>query len=475
MANILKDVEAKYPVNKILVDGNQIWPYLRASYDFVYTKIVCEKIGERSSNSKETFARRLKALLPKLGNSLYGFRNWFGKYEFIAFSDTTERKSIDGKYVNKLLDPIIDELGRDKVLYVELPAPRLYPIKQVYTERIVCRDFLDLSGLILDRFMPRRYVIQNEFTLKNIQKEYGFEIDDMKIVRFFNAQRRVFHLLFRRIKPKAILLSEYYGPGQAAVKAAKDLGIRVIEFQHGAIGKEHPEYNVYCEIDRSYFPDYLLVFGKKEMETFDNARFIEPKNVFPIGDFYIEYIKKNASQCALAKLSKNYSTSVGVTLQETVEKRAIEFVCQAAYLDSDILYLLIPRKPKGKRYDTLDLPPNVVVIKDLNFYELMICVDFHSTVYSTCALEAPSLGVQNILINIDGLSKQFYGPVLDDDRITRYVETPEELVKSISTFEKIDRDTACKLNEDIIAIDYRKNIQNFIAEHLQPLLSKEGR
>jgi hypothetical protein len=83
-------------------------------------------------------------------------------------------------------------------------------------------------------------------------------------------------------------------------------------------------------------------------------------------------------------------------------------------------------------------------------------------VYSTCAIEAPSLGVQNILINIDGLSKRFYGNVLNDTRVTRFADTPEEFVSVANSFEKLDRDTIVKLNEDFIAVNYEKNIRELL-------------
>lgn len=466
MDNILKEIEGKYPVDTILVNGERVWPYLRITYHFAYMQKTASQWGE-----KGLVPPLPKRFMKMVKNSFYGLKNWFGKYDYIAFSDTTERKSIKGKYFNKLLDPIIDELGRDKVLYIETPAPSLYSVKKMHTENIVCHDLLTLLSaavaVILQMFIRKKYMVQNEPILKAIQREYGLQIDDVKQIKFFDAQRRVFNLLFRKIKPKAILLSEYYGSNLPAIKAAKELGIKVIEFQHGVIGKEHPAYNLGIELDKGYFPDYLLVFGRKEIETFNDSRFIEPENVYPVGSFYIEYIRENYKpESNLGEQLKNYKKSVAVTLDWMMEKHAIEFVCQAANLDKTIFYLLVPRKPQEKHYSTLNPPDNVTVIKDKNFYELMAYVDFHSTVYSTCALEAPSLGVQNILINIDNLSRQYYGAVLNDSRITRYTDTPEGFVKVINNFEKLERDAIVKFNEHIIATDYKSNIQNFIVRHL---------
>ena len=472
MKNILKEIEIKYPVNTILVNGEQVWPYLRIAYVFAYIRktITVSKKDAEQSHSRRIIPHRLKTLLKMLRNSFYGLGNWFGKYDYIVLSSTLERRNVNGEYLNKLLDPFIDELGRDRVLYIEYPAPALYPLRKVHTRKIVSSDLLGLLGLlgsILNRLKREKYVIQGKSILYAIQKEYGLKINDVSVVTSFETRRRIFNLVFRKTKPKAIFLSCYYGGFEAAIKAARNSGIAVIELQHGTISKEAPAYNVYIELDKTCFPDYLLVFGRKELETFDNSLFIKPENVYPIGSFYLEHVRKNFEpEHRLTAKMKDYKRSVGVTLQWTMEKPVIEFVCQAANLDKDILYLLIPRRPEEISYSALCLPNNVMIVTDKNFYELIMYVDFHCTAYSTCALEAPSLGVQNILINLDNQSKRFYGKILTDSRVTRYVNTPEQLVMAINSSEKLDRDTVIKLNEDIISVDYEHNIQTFI-ERLQ--------
>ena len=463
MKNILKEIETKYPVDTILVNGEQVWPYLRIAYHFRHIENAVSEYGEKQLRPETSLFQRPKTAFKMLGYSFYGLGNWFGKYTYIALSNTGERRDVNGKYLNKLLDPFIDELGRDRVLYVETPAHVMYPVRKGYTKRVVFRHLPELSAVILTKLLRKKCIIQNKWVLDSIQKEYDLEINDVSRVKYFKAQKIVFNLIFRKIKPKAILLSCYYGHNQAAIKAARDIGIAVIEFQHGTISKEDPAYNVNIELDKTFFPDYLLVFGRRELETFDNSRFIEPQNVRPIGSFYLEYIKKNYQlERNLVELLKEYKASVGVTLEWTMQKRVIEFIRKAANLDRAILYLLIPRWPKERYYLALGLPDNVMIVTDKNFYELMMYVDFHSTVYSTCALEAPSLGVQNILINIDGLSNRYYGKVLTDSGVTRYVETPEEFVKTVNTFERLSRDTISKFNEDIFAINYTNNIQRLL-------------
>ena len=131
-------------------------------------------------------------------------------------------------------------------------------------------------------------------------------------------------------------------------------------------------------------------------------------------------------------------------------------------MDDSICYILIPRQPVQTDYSALKLPNNVMVIVNKDFYELMAYVDFHSTVNSTCALEAPSLGVQNIMINIQDLSKNYYELILNNKNITRYANTPNEYVKIINNFAKIDKKTIQESNNDIIKSHYTENIKKVL-------------
>jgi superfamily I DNA and RNA helicase len=113
----------------------------------------------------------------------------------------------------------------------------------------------------------------------------------------------------------------------------------------------------------------------------------------------------------------------------------------------------------------LDLPDNVLVITDKDFYELMMYVDYHSTVYSTCALEAPSFGVQNIMINIKNLSRKYFETSLID-RTTKYADAPEEYLNLIRSMDKLDKKTVYYLNEGVIMPNYRKNLGDAISQIL---------
>ena len=465
MKNILEEIEGKYPVDTILVNGEQVWPYLRMTYYFRHRKAVASEQGEEQS-----ILPLPKILMETVRSSFYGFRNWFRKYDYIVLAENGTRRQVGGKYMNRLVDPVIDELGPARVLCVEgistFPPRRL---NQVYTRHVVSNSLVILFSLLvmlLRRVFFRRYRVVNKGVMDRIETDFDLNVNATNRIEFFEARRKAFTRLFRRMRPQAILLTCYYGK-EPAIRAAKSLGIKVIEVQHGVIGKEHAAYNVHRDLDRSCFPDHLLVFGKQELATFNNSCFIDLADVHPVGSFYIDYINNSHRlEPHISEQVSGYKKVVGVTLQWTFEERLVSFICEAARLDSSILYILIPRRPEEKAHSTMDLPQNVVLIPDRDFYQLMTYCDFHSTVNSTCALEAPSLGVQNILVDIDGSARLYYGEVLTDDRVTRFAGTPEEYVDIVRSFARLGRDMVCQLHEDFFAANYHENIHNFVKTHL---------
>jgi len=474
MENILKNIESNYPVDQILVNGEQVWPYLRIHYFIRYLNEITASVDEEHFNVNSLSSRRpiriLQVLMQMLRGIPYGFGNWFGRYEYIALTSNSYRRQVAGQYINRFLDPLIDELGPDRVLCMEDTSPfPAYPVDWIYTRHMVSTSLLWLLMQLivkLRKVLRIRYKIVNKRVLDMIDADYGLNVDAAAQIENYAATRKAFTYLFRLLRPKAVLLTCYYGR-EPVVKAAKSLGIKVIEVQHGLIGKEHMAYNVYCDIDRSCFPDHLLVFGEQELTTFDNLRFIDPANVHPVGSFYIDYVKATyRPEPQLSERFVGFKRVVGVTLQWTNEKRVLSFICEAAKLDGSIFYILIPRWPQNPAYSTLEPPPNVEVIRDKNFYELMAYTDFHSTVNSTCALEAPALGVQNILVDIDGEAKAYYGMVLCDSRVTRFADTPEEYVAIVNSFPRLDREVVCNLHEDFFAPNYQENIRNFVRTYL---------
>ena len=256
------------------------------------------------------------------------------------------------------------------------------------------------------------------------------------ISRFF-CYAKWFNLFYKIYNLKIIFINCYYSlPHQAAIFSANKIGIKTVELQHGIINDKHPAYNVFIKIDKSFFPNYLLVFGDYIKNIFNKRNyFIKRENVLSVGNMYIDYINNKYKPSRetiqiFINFRIKYKKIVVISSQWTVEDILIDFLKKSASLSKDILYIFVPRD-LSKDYSWTDFPENIIILENLNIYQMIKVADFHATVNSTCALEAPVLGVPNILININNQAKMYYSNILTNRDVTRFVNKENEFINLI--------------------------------------------
>jgi len=427
--DFVKEVETNYDVKSVKANDMEVWPFLRRSYFFAYGDKYDFGIEQQKKTSSLMKIKRLK-------NVFYRFWNLFKKYDYLVFSDVLEIRLMNGRYVNKLVESLISELGGKKVLLVESPAGG----SNFKGFKFSIRNMISSDFFLFFCYIPllkERLIINNEIILKEINRKYNLNINYRRLISRFIRYKNLFRFFFRVHKSRLVFVSEYYHPiHQAAVYTAKKLGIKTIELQHGVVNKKHPAYNVFVKSDRSFFPDYLFAFGDYVKNVFDdNSYFIKKDNILPIGSMYINYINNEykASEETIklfSNLRKKYKRIVAVSSQETMENKLIDFLKKSASLSKHVLYIFVPRKV-NRDYSNAIFPENIIILKDLDVYQIVKESNFHATVYSTCALEAPALGVPNILINIDGMARKCYSDLLLNRDVTRFVDTEKEFVDVI--------------------------------------------
>ena len=451
---IIEDIEKNLPVESIEAGNMQVWPFLK----IYFGNLLISNLGavDININIFKSFFRSFH----------YGFFNLFRRYDYIIFSGSSERKMINNQLHDKSIDFISQSL--DKALVFELPIPVHYPKKDIPTKYIASKYILYLLIHIRSKLFFRAPIINNEQLLQDILNKHNIKLDYKSLIKKHLAQHKIMSFLIRIYKPKAVFFVCSY-THMAFIKALKDRGIKVIEIQHGVINKNHLAYNLYKKLDSNFYPDYLLTFGKKEKEVFAaNNFFIKESNVLTAGHLYIDYIAGTYSGDTRFKaLISGYKKAVAITADGIpLDATTFEFLKKAAQIDKNIIYIYIPRNKFTKKAFTFN--DNIKVVDWLNCYEIMAQCDFHSTVYSTCALEAPSVGIQNILINLNNLSKTHYDSVLNNKEITRYVKTPEEYVETINNFKMQEKEYIINANRDIIVPGYKENIKeilNLVLEH----------
>lgn len=461
MIDFIKEIETKYNVSSISVNDIQVWPFLRVSYYFQYGRsYIFEVLNNNSNRTKIIFSR-----LKRIRNVFYGFWNLFKKYDYIVFSDTLERRLVSGKYIDKIAEYLLYELGEKRVLLIENPVNGLhFNRSKISTKNIIS---LDIFCIFCNKyFLRKKLCIKNEVILKEINKKYGLNINYHRIIAQFIFYKYMFIIFYKIYNPKAIFINCYYSLiHQAAICAAKKKGIKTIELQHGIINNKHSAYNIFTYLDKSFFPDYLLAFGDYVKNVFNEGNyFIKKENVLPVGSMYLDYINykykpSKGNVKIFINFRKKYKKIVTVSSQWTIESKLIKFIKKSASLSKDILYIFVPRDI-NKNYSNVNFPENIIILKHLDVYQITKETNFHSTVYSTCASEAPAIGVPNILININNQAKMYYSNLLTNRDVTRFVDTEKEFVNTILTWHTKTKREIMSLHNGFYKENHKKNLRH---------------
>ena len=466
MIEILKEIETKYDVSSITYKNIQVWPFLRIPY---YYKYLYYKYGVFDGEAlKDNFNK-----LERINNSLYGLDNLLRKYNYFVFTDTGEKKLVNKKYVDKIAETLISEIGRNNTLVIEQPIQGLHFNRQeILSKHIISlelfRFLYTIIAILSAKFTSNnRLTINNQSILDEINKKYSLNIDYKILIYRFFCYKKLFRNFLKIYNPDAIFINCYYRPEyQAAIYSAKELGIKTIELQHGLINEKHAAYNIFTELDKNFFPDYLLCFGDYFKNSFKNKNFINPQHIYSIGNGYIDYINNyyNGDK-KLIELIRKYKKSVAVSSIPEIEHKQIPFIREAAMNNKNIIYIFIPRIP-NKNYSYANFPSNVVFFKHLDFYKIVKYVDFHSTIFSTCAFEAPAIGTPNILINIDNLAKEYLSVLLEDKELTKLTDSVNEFVNIILNWDRKNSDEIKKRHSGFFADNHREKLRIALSEIL---------
>lgn len=445
-------LEKKYEVEKITVNGIQVWPVLRT---YFASQVVFDQ--DRSVKLNKSIIKGIFRFFFK------GFYNIFKKTDYIFFTSSGQRRVNEGGFFD-IADVVASQCAN--TLIVELPYNGAHLNKKMYvTNRLMSKYPFYFFTVFLSK-IRLNYKIQSEQIIKDIMKETGIIIPYQKRIKIFMAERWIMKCIIKWKSLKGFFLITPY-TNMGYVFAFKENNLPVIEFQHGTISRSHYAYNIVKPFDNRLFPDYLLTFGKKEKDVFTKDNFyIKKENVIPVGSMVIDnMMHKKPRDKKFEEITSRYSRTIAFSAQDAFENQFTSFLKLAAELDSSVCYILMPRFKSPEHYLKYKFPENIKFIPWLSTYELIYLSNIHSTINSTTAIEAPSLGTINILTNIENRSKSYFNDILDE-RICFYADTPEEYVQLIKSLELKSKDEVASLNEGLIENGFINNLTKVISRIL---------
>lgn len=399
--HILTEIEKKFQVDLSKIHN---WPLLRrlVGLSLIHSKMDIPKM------------ERTQLILYKIRHALRSFKgifNIFKKYDTIVFGTFDNFRRIDGDYyVDRFCHDTIINYGLSNTLYVE--KTHSYEEKKVPYKIVSYFLFRIFSSFLTSKVKPNKL-------LADIKIKYDLKIDFNLEERKFTCIYNVFKLYFRLVKPKRVIVTCY--SFKSAIKAANDLKIHTMEFQHGVISNNF-EYDFRLLNKNNFSPKEIFVFGVADKLYLKKYKYTNKVTV--VGNFFQNYVMHNYKP----KNLEQDKTTICVSLQDDTYNEVMDIVTYCAKQNEDVNFMIIPRNivPVLKK----DLK-NVSVLTNFNLYEIMKISDYHITVYSTSCFEASSFGLKNLFINLKNLSRLYYEEFIENNNYNYVFDEQQNLSEHI--------------------------------------------
>lgn len=429
LCQALFEVEREYGLLDFEVDGVKVWQYMRMP---VYYHIA-ERTGVFLAPHAQKSGRLSK--VSKACRYLLGalFHNPFlrrGQVEQVVIEHPRSVRLADEE-VDIYSHFYVRELQRRGVPYLCLDRADLGSAhRKAYDP---ARSFIDIFPVLVKLAGLFRHTHLSEgqrntlcAVSERLSRQLGVSLDLEALLRpavlKFRVNYRLYRALFRRLKPKRLVVVVSYAYGDA-IRAAKDLGIEVVEIQHGTFSRYHVGYSYPdTEATPDYFPDMFMTWGRfwRDMGVLP----LPPTAIQVAGFPYFHGLKSRHAQ-----VEKN-ARRVVVLSQGALGAKIAEqmYAFREVLSDFEIVYKLHPGEfARWQEYAPLRKlaeQPNVRIAKEDNLYELLAGAGYQIGVFSTAVYEGIGFGCRTLLLDLPGVE---YMADLVDQGLATLVCDPDDL------------------------------------------------
>jgi hypothetical protein len=399
---ILK-LEDKYDLLNFEIDGVKPWQLMRVSIDYDLGKIA--GIME-TPHSKLTLKHKVVNAYSLIKSFLFYNPFLASKANIIVFSYPRVKK-VNNEYIDIYTHYFINELLEKNENFIEIETPFLGKHLTNKKDYKYYLDFFMISRKLFSRFITIRDKKLDK--IKKIEKEIEQKIGKydlnslfLKTVKMYKIEYFLYSKLFSKLKPKKIYVVVSYSFG-SMIKAAKDLGIETIEFQHGNFSKFH--FGYYFGEDKKnldYFPDKFYVWNEYWKNRIN----------FPIADENVVVKKFDYLENRKKLYSNKKIDNQAVVLSQGVfgDILAKKILDNWDYFKRfDLIYKLHPgeyeRYKKYKNLMRLEKEFNIKIVKDIDLYELFSTSEYQIGVFSTAIYEGVEFGCKTILLDLPGIEE----------------------------------------------------------------------
>jgi hypothetical protein len=407
MCEMFWDLETRYDLLDWEVQGTKIWQYLRMRLFF--------SLAERTGLLDKPHHGGLSGLdrLRNLPRYLYNA----ARYNPFAGDHTVDAvvlehprsKLVDGRYVDICSYPLTEQLERAGKSTEILERPYLGRHLRETAPNRRYLDYFSLWATVRKTFSTVNLTGKEKELIDRLETEialtagieFSLKTTFLSAIRHFRAYYALFHRYFEKRQPQKLYLVVSYGQGEA-VKAAKDLGIEVVELQHGAFSPCHLGYSFPARTaPLDYFPDTFLVWDDMWK---DAAEIPLPRGRIQVYGF--SHFERQIDRYRNVQKSER---QLLVLSQGSISCRIADLLWQnrERLSEYDVVYKLHPgeygRTRTNKSLARLSELPNFTVVEDADLYHLFARSTWQVGVYSTAIYEGMAFGCRTVLMNLPGI------------------------------------------------------------------------
>jgi hypothetical protein len=242
--------------------GYPFWPGQRLGHALRMSTLQTRS-GETKALRSKRRLRRIKVSVSDLVSKIFSAKG----RDIWVFSSTAYRRATGNGQTCIFAEHLREQLA-DRLLFLEI-NPNAFPAAHS-TERLFIDSLLLGANELASKAVP---LVKFGFG-KTLNKLNELGLDQSRVLKESlsgRLQYQVWKQVLRKARPSAIFVICSYSQHIPMQIAARELGIPLIELQHGIIHAGHPGYAFGRELNMPHVPDHIVVFGQRFAQILEQS------------------------------------------------------------------------------------------------------------------------------------------------------------------------------------------------------------
>ncbi|MCU7799635.1 MAG: hypothetical protein KZQ70_05700 [gamma proteobacterium symbiont of Lucinoma myriamae] len=412
----INNIETSVDLSALNCFGFNPWPLIRLSILHNVSSKNQRKMGKLNQLKKIMyyFKQLLNAYILYKKNPLK-----HENIDIVFFSRLSESQDIiENNYFNRYSDSFrYFFTNQYKIKTVEINDQEWLSKRKYFNLNITYIDFLVKKAKLKCKLSQFFSQIKKNYLYdinQKIFKEFGFKVNVHNDLYWLNYLSKEYEKILKSYSPKLVFIVCFYRIDAMAMSlACNKLGIKSVEYQHGAQNDYHAMYTNWENIPQKGYeliPDVFWMWGKISKNRIDKWAAKTDKHQAVVGgNIWMTYfLQKNISIDKIKKYYNIYNTNILVSLQgdSFFPNYLLDIISNFSH-NTSWHFREHPRLPISSalrnKIESLD-NTEIEFSSIAPLYDLLKLTDIHLTGFSTVAFEAQNFCVPTIFTHENALN-----------------------------------------------------------------------